>query len=156
MPRYGSVPKRKLPPDAVYKSVLVQKFINKMMLRGKKAKVEVIFYSAMEKVAGVLGKEAVVVFEQAIKNATPYLEVKARRVGGATYQVPVEISRERAQAMAIQWIVEAARGRSGKSMVENLAGEMVDACNNTGIAIKKREDLHKTAEANKAFAHFRW
>ena len=156
MPRYGRVPKRKIPPDAVYGSILVEKFINKMILQGKKSMVEKIFYQAMEEVSKRTSKGALEVFDKAIENVAPILEVKARRVGGATYQIPVEISKLRAQAMAMQWIRQAARERAGKSMIENLAAEMIDAYNNTGAAIKKREDLHKTAEANKAFAHFRW
>lgn len=156
MPRYGRVPKRRIPADPVYGSVLIQKFINKMIMMGKKSLAERIFYRAMEEIGKRTGKEAREVFEKALANATPLLEVKARRVGGATYQVPVEVSRERGQARAMQWLREGARERAGKSMVENLTLELMDAYNNTGSAIKKREDLHKTAEANKAFAHFRW
>jgi len=156
VPRYGNVPKRRIPADVVYDSVLVQKFINKMIVGGKKSVAESIFYKAMEDVKKRAGKEPMEVFEKAMANACPLLEVKARRVGGATYQVPVEISKDRAQAMAMQWIRESARKRSGKSMVQNLADEMLDAFNNTGAAIKNKENLHKTAEANKAFAHFRW
>lgn len=156
MPRYGRVPKRKIPPDVVYNSVLVQKFINKMMLCGKKSTAELMFYRAMDEIKKRLGKGPMEVFEKAMGNVVPLLEVKPRRVGGATYQVPVEVTRDRAQALAMQWLREAARERPGKSMVENLAAEIIDAYNNTGTAIKKRENLHKTAEANKAFAHFRW
>lgn len=156
MPRYGRTPKRKIPPDVVYGSVLAQKFINKMILCGKKAAAENIFYRAMDEIKKKTGKEPMEIFEKAMGNTTPLLEVKARRVGGATYQVPVEISKDRAQALAMQWLREAARERAGKSMVENLAAELMDAGNNTGAAIKNRENLHKTAEANKAFAHFRW
>lgn len=156
MPRGRRVPKRSIPPDVVYSSVLVQKFINKMIMCGKKATAERLFYGAMEEIKKKMNKEPMEVFEKAMANAVPLLEVKARRVGGATYQVPIEISRERAQAMAMQWLREAARVRTGKSMVENLAAELMDAYNNTGSAIKNRENLHKTAEANKAFAHFRW
>jgi small subunit ribosomal protein S7 len=156
VPRQGRVPKRKIAPDAVYNSVLVQKFINKMMFGGKKSKVENIFYLAMLEIKRKTSKEPLPVFEKAMENAAPLLEVKARRVGGATYQVPVEISKDRAQALAMQWLREGARVRAGKSMAQNLADELVDAFNNTGTAIKNRENLHKTAEANKAFAHFRW
>ena len=156
MPRYGRVPKRKIPPDAVYCSVVAQKFINKMIIDGKKSKAESIFYNAMEALAQKTGKSAVEIFEKAMENAAPLLEVKARRVGGATYQVPVEVTKARGQSMAMQWIRDAARERAGRSMAENLTAELMDAFNNTGAAIKKREDLHKTAEANKAFAHFRW
>lgn len=156
MPRYGRIPKRKIPGDAVYDSILVQKFINKMISCGKKSKAESIFYSAMEGLKAKTGKESLEVFEKALNNASPLLEVKARRVGGATYQVPIEVNKTRGQARAMKWLREAALERKGKSMVENLVAEIMDAYNNTGAAIKKREDLHKTAEANKAFAHFRW
>ncbi|MDD4179106.1 MAG: 30S ribosomal protein S7 [Candidatus Margulisbacteria bacterium] len=156
MPRHGRTPKRKALPDVVYKNVLVQKFINKMITMGKKSKAESLFYGAMDEIKKRLNKEPMEVFEKAMSNACPLLEVKARRVGGATYQVPVEVSKDRSQAMAMQWLREAARERAGKSMAENLAGELIDAYNNTGAAIKNRENLHKTAEANKAFAHFRW
>ena len=155
MPRYGRVPKRKIPADPVYGSTLVQRFINKMIAMGKKSKVEKIFYQAMEELQKRANKGALEVFEKALENSVPLLEVKPRRVGGATYQVPIEVTKARGQAMAMQWLREAARQRAGKSMVENLAAELMDAFNNTGAAIKKREDLHKTAEANKAFAHFR-
>ena len=156
MPRYGSVPKRKIAPDVVYGSVLVSKFVNKMIVGGKKEQAEKILYGAMEVVKQSLNQEPLAVFEKAIANLVPLLEVKPRRVGGATYQVPIEISRDRAQALAMQWLRNAARGRPGKSMVENLAAELMDAYNKTGNAIKNRENLHKTAEANRAFAHFRW
>lgn len=156
MPRYGKVPKRKIVPDVVYNSVLVQRFVNKMFWDGKKSRAETVFYGAMEHIKTKLNQEPLAIFEKAIGNLAPLLEVKPRRVGGATYQVPVEVTRERAQAMAMQWLRESARGRSGRSMIENLAGEIMDASNGTGTAIKNRENLHKTAEANKAFAHFRW
>jgi small subunit ribosomal protein S7 len=156
VPRYGRVPKRKIRPDAVFNSVLVQRFINKMTRRGKRSIAEKVFYAVMAEVKKRAGKEPLEVFTKALDNVTPLLEVKARRVGGATYQVPVEVTRERGQAMAMQWIREAAVDRPGKSMIENLAGELIDASGNTGLAIKNRENLHKTAEANKAFAHFRW
>ena len=156
MPRYGRVPKRKIPPDSVYNSDLVQKFINKMIIGGKKNKAESIFYKVMEELAQKMGKNALEVFEKAIDNASPLLEVKARRVGGATYQVPIEVTKARSQALAMQWLREAAKKRAGKSMVENLSSELIDSYNKTGAANKKREDLHKTAEANRGFAHFRW
>ncbi|MFA5113580.1 MAG: 30S ribosomal protein S7 [Candidatus Margulisiibacteriota bacterium] len=156
MPRHGKTPKRKAQPDVIYNSVMVQKFINKMMIQGKKSKSENIFYRTMDEIKKRLNKEPLETFEKAMTNVSPLLEVKARRVGGATYQVPVEISRERAQAMAMQWLREGARERGGRSMVENLASELIDAANNAGVAIKNKETLHKTAEANKAFAHFRW
>ncbi|MBN3032747.1 MAG: 30S ribosomal protein S7 [Candidatus Saganbacteria bacterium] len=156
MPRYGRVPKRKIQPDAVFGSVLAQRFINKMTRRGKRSKAEAIFYDVMAEIKKQLGKEPLEIFTKAIENVTPLLEVKARRVGGATYQVPVEVSKERGQAMAMQWLRQAAVERPGRSMVETLTGELIDASNNTGLAVKNRENLHKTAEANKAFAHFRW
>jgi len=156
VPRHGKTPKRKAQPDVIYNSVMVQKFINKMMIQGKKSKSENIFYRTMDEIKKRLNKEPLETFEKAMTNVSPLLEVKARRVGGATYQVPVEISRERAQAMAMQWLREGARERGGRSMVENLASELIDAANNAGVAIKNKETLHKTAEANKAFAHFRW
>jgi len=156
VPRYGKVPKRKIPPDAVYSSVLLQKFINKMIIGGKKSKAESILYKTLEELGKKTGKPALEVFEKAMENAVPLLEVKARRVGGATYQIPLEVTKARGQALAMQWLRDSARERAGRSMVENLTAELIDAFNNTGAAIKKREDLHKTAEANKAFAHFRW
>ena len=156
MPRHGKTPKRKIRPDVIYNSVLAQRFINKMMIKGKKSKAENIFYRALDEIKKKLSQEPLAVFEKAMTNVCPLLEVKARRVGGATYQVPVEISKDRAQAMAMQWLREGARERGGKSMVENLANELIDASNNTGVAIKNKETLHKTAEVNKAFAHFRW
>ena len=156
VPRYGRVPKRKIPPDAVYGSVLIQKFINKMIRGGKKSLAERVFYQAMEEIKKRSGKEPLEVFEKAVENAAPFLEVKPRRVGGATYQIPVEVTKVRGQALAMQWLRVGARVRADKSMVENLTSELIDAYNKTGTAIKKREDLHKTAEANRAFAHFRW
>lgn len=156
MPRYGRIPKREIPSDPVYGSVLLQRFINKLMLRGKKCKAEQIVYAALEDIKKKLNQDPLVVFEKAIEKVAPVLEVKPRRVGGATYQIPVEVSKARAQALAIQWIREVSRVRPGKSMIENLTAELIDAYNGVGAAIKKREDLHKTAEANRAFAHFRW
>jgi small subunit ribosomal protein S7 len=156
VPRYGMVPKKEVVRDPLYGSALLQKFVNKLMLDGKKSLAEKIIYSALEEVQSKLNKDPIEVFEKALGNVTPILEVKARRVGGATYQVPIEVSRKRGQAIAIQWIRDAARERASRSMVEGLALELLDAYNGVGAAIKKREDLHKTAEANKAFAHFRW
>jgi len=156
MPRYGRVPKRKIEPDAVYGSTVLAKFINKLIECGKKSKAERIVYSCFEEIKKKLGKEPIEVFEKAINNIMPLMEVKSRRVGGATYQVPIEVSRERGQALAFVWLREAARERPGKSMSEKLSAEMMDAFNNVGGAKKKQEDMHKTAEANKAFAHFRW
>lgn len=156
MPRYGNVPKRDIPPDPVYGSVLLQKFINKLMMRGKKTKVETIIYRALADVENKMKKPALEVFEKALDNITPLLQIKARRVGGATYQVPVEISRVRGQAQAMQWLRDVCRKRPGKSMEERLSAELIDAFNGSGGSMKKKEDLHKTADANKAFAHFRW
>ena len=156
MPRYGRVPKRKIVPDSIYNSVTVSRFINKMIQDGKKSKVEKIFYETMELVEGKLKKPALEIFTKSLENLIPLVEVKPRRVGGATYQVPVEVTRLRGEALAMQWLRESARQRSGRSMAENLAGEMIDAYNGGGNAMKNRETLHKTAEANKAFAHFRW
>ncbi len=156
MPRYGQVPKRDIPPDSVYGSVILQKFINKLLMDGKKSKAETIVYKALEAIKQKANQDPMLVFNKAINNITPLLDVKPRRVGGATYQVPVEITKARGQAMAMQWIRDAARARGGKSMAENLSAELLDASNNAGGAIKKRDDKHKTAEANKAFAHFRW
>jgi small subunit ribosomal protein S7 len=136
--------------------VTAQRFINKMTRRGKRTKAENVFYLAMAEIKKKTNKEPIEVFEKAINNAAPLLEVKARRVGGATYQVPIEVTRERGTALAMQWLRESAVVRPGKSMVENLSAELIDAYNGTGAAIKNRENLHKTAEANKAFAHFRW
>ncbi|MFH1347908.1 MAG: 30S ribosomal protein S7 [Candidatus Margulisiibacteriota bacterium] len=156
MPRYGNVPKRDIPPDPVYGSVLLQKFINKLMIRGKKAVIETIIYDALADVEKKLSKPAIEVFEKALENVTPLLQIKARRVGGATYQVPIEISKVRGQAQAMQWMRDVCRERSGKSMREKLGAELIDAFNGAGGSMKKKEDLHKTAEANRAFAHFRW
>jgi len=156
MPRYGRVPKRKIVGDAVYGSVTLQKFINKLMYDGKKSKSENIIYSSLAQVEEKLKKPAMEVFEKALTNLAPFMEVKSRRVGGATYQVPIEVTRERGLALAMQWLREAARERAGHSMVEKLTGEIMDSYAGTGSAMKKREDMHKTAESNKAFAHFRW
>ncbi|MCX5751137.1 MAG: 30S ribosomal protein S7 [Candidatus Saganbacteria bacterium] len=156
MPRYGRVKKRKLSPDAVLGSEMVHKFINKLMFDGKKSKAEIIFYAAMDLAKEKLKKEPLEIFSQALDNIRPQMEVKARRVGGSTYQVPIEVSRERGLAIAMQWLRDVSRNRAGKSMAEKLASELVDAYNNIGGAAKKREELHKTAEANRAFAHFRW
>ena len=156
MPRYGKVPKNDIPPDAVYDSILLQKFINKLMVDGKKSVAEKIVYEALKKIEEKTKQNPLEVFNKAMDNVAPLLDVKARRVGGATYQVPVEVTRARGQAMAMQWIRVAARTRGGKSMSENLSAELLDASNNAGGAVKMREDKHKTADANKAFAHFRW
>jgi small subunit ribosomal protein S7 len=156
MPRHGKIPKRKISPDPIYGSVTVQKFINKMMMQGKKSKAETIIYSAMELVSEKLKKSPLEVFEKALKNITPFMEVKPRRVGGSTYQVPIEVAPERGEALAMKWVRQFSRSRSGKSMVDKLSAELMDAYNGTGNAMKKKEDTHRMAEANKAFAHFRW
>jgi small subunit ribosomal protein S7 len=156
MPRRGRIVKREVLPDTKYGSQLVTRVINKTMKRGKKGKAEKILYSALSQAAEQLKKAPADVLDQAIRNATPLLQVKARRVAGATYQVPVEVRGERGTALAIRWLLDAARGRSGRSMAEKLTAEIVDAARGQGTAIKKREDTHKMAEANKAFAHFRW
>ena len=156
MPRCGNVPKRDIAPDPVYGSVLVQKFINKLLLKGKKTKAETIVYGAFEEARKKLNKEPIEIFEKVLENITPLLQVKARRVGGATYQVPIEISKTRGQAQAMQWLRDVCRERKGRSMISILATELIEAYNGGGGAMKKKDDLHKTAEANKAFAHFRW
>jgi len=156
MPRRGHVAKRDVLEDPVYGSKLVTKLINKIMLDGKKGLAQKICYDAFEIIRNKTGRDPVEVFEQAMKNVMPTLEVKARRVGGATYQVPVEVRADRRQALGIRWIVEYARNRGEKTMKERLAAEIMDAANGVGGSVKKREDTHKMAEANKAFAHYRW
>jgi len=148
--------KRAIPPDAQYRSVAVAKFINKIMMRGQKATAERIVYDALLLAGQQLEKDPLDVLEQAIKNATPLLMVRSRRVGGATYQVPIEVKAERGQTLAMRWLITSARGQRGKSMGKKLASELVDASQGRGTTIKKREDVHKMAQANKAFAHFRW
>jgi small subunit ribosomal protein S7 len=156
MPRRGKVTKRKIAADPIYGSQRVQRFINKMMYAGKKSKSETIIYSSLQLISDRLKKPPLEVFERALKNVAPLMEVKPRRVGGSTYQIPIEVSAERGEALAMKWIRDFSRARSGKSMIEKLSGELMDAYNGTGPAIKKREDTHRMAEANKAFAHFRW
>ncbi len=156
MPRRGSPPRREIPPDIKYNSVLVAKLINKVMMNGKKSLAEWIVYTAFDIIREKTGRNPVEVFEQAVQNAAPVLEVRPRRVGGATYQVPIEVPEHRRISLALRWLVNFARERSGKSMAEKLAAEIIDAANNTGATIKKKEDTHKMAEANKAFAFFRW
>jgi len=156
MARRNRATKRPVTPDAKYNSELVASFINKLMLSGKKTTASTIFYDALDLVAERTKKPGIETFEQAIKNATPLIEVRPRRVGGATYQVPQEVRPERRQSLAIRWLVQTARNRSGKSMAEKLAAEFMDAANNQGATVKKREDTHKMAEANRAFAHYRW
>ncbi|MDI6870771.1 MAG: 30S ribosomal protein S7 [Bacillota bacterium] len=156
MPRRGHIAEREVAPDPIYHSVLATEIINKLMYSGKRGVAESIFYGALDLIAEKTGKDPMSVVEQAVKNIMPVLEVKPRRVGGATYQVPVEVRPKRRNALALRWLVQYARQRGEKTMVEKLAGELMDAANNTGGAIKKREDTHKMAEANKAFAHYRW
>ncbi|MGI5840466.1 MAG: 30S ribosomal protein S7 [bacterium] len=156
MPRRGAVPKRDVLPDPVYNNKFVTKFINKIMRNGKKGAAESIFYGALTKIQEKTGKDSYEVFEQAVKNVMPILEVKPRRVGGATYQVPSEVRAERRTALAIRWLVNYSRDRGEKTMVDRLAGEIMDAAQGTGAAVKRKEDTHKMADANKAFAHFRW
>ena len=156
MPRRGNVPKRDVLPDPLYNSKLVTKLVNSIMLDGKKGVAQKIVYGAFDRVAAESGKEAVEVFEEAMNNVMPVLEVKARRVGGATYQVPMEVRPERRQTLGLRWISTYSRARNERTMKERLAGEILDATNSTGGAFKKREDTHKMAEANKAFAHYRW
>ncbi len=156
MPRRGSVPKRDVLPDPLYGSKVVTKLVNQVMLDGKKGIAQGIVYDAFTMMSEKTGKEAMEVFNTALQNVMPQLEVKARRVGGSNYQVPIEIREERRQTLAIRWIVLNARKRSDRDMYVRLANELIDASNNTGGAVKKKEDMHRMAEANKAFAHFRW
>ena len=156
MPRRGRFEKHPLQPDPVYNSVLVSRFVNKLMMRGKKGLAERILYDTIDELERRAKRPGIEVFEQAVRNATPVIEVKPRRVGGATYQVPVEIKGDRRQSLAIRWILMAARKRTGRSMADRLAAELMDAANNTGTTIKRREDTHKMAEANRAFAHYRF
>lgn len=156
MPRKGYVAKREVLPDPVYNSKTVTKFINQIMLDGKKGVAESACYGAFDIIKEKTGKDPVEVFENALKNVMPVLEVKARRVGGANYQVPIEVRPERRQTLGLRWMVEYSRKRSEKTMEEKLAAELMDAVNNSGGAFKKKEDTHKMAEANKAFAHYRW
>jgi small subunit ribosomal protein S7 len=156
MPRRNRPPKREIEPDFKYNSVLVSRFISKLMLHGKKSTAQRIFYNALDIIESRSRRPGLDVFEQAVKNATPIIEVKPRRVGGATYQVPMEVRPDRQESLAIRWLIQTARRRPGKSMAEKLANELLDAANNTGQTVKKREDTHRMAEANRAFAHYRW
>ena len=156
MPRRGNVPKREILPDPVYGSVLVTRLINSVMLDGKKGVAQKVVYGAFDQIKEKTEKDPIEVFNQAMENIMPSLEVKARRVGGATYQVPMEVRPARRTTLGLRWLTAYARSRSERTMAERLAGELMDAANNTGSAVKKREDTHKMAEANKAFAHFRW
>ena len=156
MPRRREVPKRETLPDPLFSSTLITKFINCMMEQGKKSVAEHIFYGALDVIKDRAKDDPVKVFKKALDQVKPVLEVKSRRVGGATYQVPVEVPNDRRTSLAIRWIISNARGRSEKTMKEKLASEILDASNNRGGAIKKKEDTHRMAEANKAFAHYRW
>jgi small subunit ribosomal protein S7 len=156
MPRKGFVPRREVTTDSVFGSDLVQKFINSMMWDGKRSTAQRIFYGAMDQIAQKTNNDALATFKKAIENVKPVLEVKTRRVGGANYQVPVEVNPFRRQSLAIRWLLLYARTRSGKTMTDKLAEELLDAANSRGGAMKKKEDVHRMAEANKAFAHYRW
>ena len=156
MPRRGHLVRREVVPDPRFQSVVVSQFINKIMERGKKSLAQRLFYDAMELIEDRTKKPSLPTFEQAMRNATPMIEVKPRRVGGSTYQVPIEIRPDRRNALAIRWLIQSARNRPGKTFSEKLAGELLDAASNQGATIRKREETHKMAEANKAYAHYRW
>ena len=156
MPRRGNVPKREVLPDPIYNSVLVTKLVNSIMLDGKKGVAQKVVYDAFDIIKEKTGKDPMEVFLAAMENIMPSLEIKARRVGGATYQVPMEVRPARRQTLGLRWLTNYSRNRSEKHMADRLAGELMDAANNTGNSVKKREDTHKMAEANKAFAHYRW
>jgi small subunit ribosomal protein S7 len=156
VPRKGFIAQREVLPDPIYNNIVVTKLINKVMFDGKKGVAQNIVYDAFNMVAEKTSREALEVFQEALNNIMPVLEVKARRVGGATYQVPMEVRPERRQSLGIRWLVEYARKRNERTMAEKLAAEMLDAINNVGGAIKKKEETHKMAEANRAFAHYRW
>ena len=156
MPRRARVIKRETAPDPRYGSRVLTRFMNKLMVSGKKSLAERIVYTAMDNIEKTARRSPLDIFETALRNATPLLEVKPRRVGGATYQVPVEIKGDRKQSLAMRWLIASARARGGKSMSEKLASELLDASNNTGATIRKRDETHRMAEANKAFSHYRW
>ncbi len=156
MPRKGHIAKREVAADPVYNSTLVTKFVNSMMWDGKKSTAQNIFYDAMKQMEAKGGSDALTLFKKAVENAKPVLEVKSRRVGGANYQVPVEVNPDRRTSLAIRWLLLYSRGRAEKGMKDKLANELLDAANGRGAAIKKKEDVHRMAEANKAFAHYRW
>ena len=156
MPRKGHISKREPLPDPVYNSTLANKFVNSMMWDGKKSTAEEIFYSAVKKMEQKGGDEGLKLFKKAVENAKPLLEVKTRRVGGANYQVPIEVNADRRTSLAIRWLITYGRSRGEKGMVEKLSNELLDAANGRGAAMKKKEDVHRMAEANKAFAHYRW
>jgi len=156
VPRKGFVPKREVLPDPVYHDIRVSKLVNNVMLDGKKALAQRIVYGAFDQVAEKSGQEAIDVFNKALENVMPLLEVKARRVGGSNYQVPIEVRPERRQTLALRWIVNAARARSERTMKDRLAAELLDASNQSGAAFRRKEEMHRMAEANRAFAHYRW
>lgn len=156
MPRRGRAPHRRVASDPIYGNEALARFTNKIMYEGKKALAQRIVYGAMDIIREKSGKEPIEVFQLALKNVAPVLEVKSRRVGGATYQVPVEVRPERRSSLAMRWLIDYARARGERTMAERLAGELMDAANNTGNAVKKKEDTHRMAEANKAFSHYRW
>ena len=156
MPRRGNVPKREILPDPMYNSVLVTKLVNSIMLDGKKGVAQKVVYGAFDIIKEKTGNEPLDVFTQAMENIMPVLETKTRRVGGANYQVPMEVRPARRQTLGLRWLTAYSRARGERTMAERLAGEIMDAANNTGSSVKKREEMHKAAEANKAFAHFRW
>lgn len=156
MPRRGAIAKREVLPDPVYRSKVLNKLINQIMLDGKKSVAEAVVYGAMDIIKEKTGKNPLEVFEAAMKNVMPVLEVKARRVGGANYQVPIEVRQDRRQTLAIRWLTKYSRDRAGRTMEDKVANELMDAAAGTGGSVKKREDTHKMAEANKAFAHYRW
>ncbi|MDA2925003.1 30S ribosomal protein S7 [Acidobacteria bacterium AH-259-L09] len=156
MPRRKEIPKREILPDAVYNSELAARFVNKIMERGKKSLGDRIFYRAMGLVEQRTGEDPMRVLKRALDNVKPMLETKSRRVGGSTYQIPIEVNQQRRTSLAVRWMVNYARGRGEKTMAEKLANELMDAANNRGAAVRKKEDIHRMAEANKAFAHYRW
>lgn len=156
MPRKGPIRPRPITPDPIYSSVLAQRFINRLMVDGKKSVAERIFYAAMEQLENRAKRPALEVFEQAVRNVMPVIEVRPRRVGGSTYQVPIEVRAERKIALALRWLVTNSRKRAGRTMADKLAGEIFDASSNAGTSVKKKEDIHRMADANKAFAHYRW
>src|SRR6201998_4413771 len=156
MSRRRAAEKREVLPDAKFGDIVISKFMNTLMERGKKSVAEKVVYGALDEIEGKLKQDPVPAFHEALENVKPAVEVRSRRVGGATYQVPVEVRPERRQALAIRWIIQAARARNDKTMIDRLSGELLDASNSRGNAVKKREDTHRMAEANRAFAHYRW
>jgi small subunit ribosomal protein S7 len=156
MPRKGPAPRRELAPDPIYRSVLVTQVVNKVLVRGKRSLAEHIVYESLDVIAQKTGAEPIATLKRAVDNVKPQLEVKSRRVGGATYQVPIEVRPRRATTLAIRWIITFSRGRRERTMAQRLANELLDASNGIGAAVKRREDMHKMAESNKAFAHYRW